>query len=505
MTDDVEFKVMGEISLRSGPGFATPLFATQTSNRLWLQSINDDDLISAFVVIAEDARLSIEHLQTQSRRRRGDKAFFIYRDSEHGVHVDTRDALRARLYDDYTKISDLPYLRRSIARFIGDKRLFNQSNDAISQRERGRQRDNSHASLAFNARFIDVADVARMFIRRHPIDDIVSDALAGVNLIILGRRGDGKTVSLRFVQQELRTRNFNTLYLSGSPLVSLILNLIQKAAGEIISKEDRVDTQEIESLVLEASFNRTDQDRLSSRIERSFSSILMALASAKPRVAVLIDDFEIFAPGPDNMGLHYVLRHLLDAGVQFVLAGDRVPRDLGMLQIGADVKVYELGPLSADEVASLIRSWSQSRNSDDLQDLSAFQAASLLTGFNFREVIQILNATGGPPSTEQDIRKAIGGHFERILTSELWNTGEGVGPETNAALALILDKAGLESGGITESEGRAVATDGNSKVLLRALERLVAIGVLTRAQDRYMFAHRLIEEWWRDRRRLNEM
>ncbi len=348
---------MGDVSLRPGPGFATPLFSTETSNRLWLQSISEDDLISAFLMVEDDARLEIEHTHRQYTRRRGDKALYVYHDFARVLHVDTRDGLKASLYNDYTKISDLPYLRRSIARFIGDKRLLNETNEAIGQRERGRRRIET-----FNARFLDDGELARTFVRRHPIEHILSDALDGKNIILLGRRGDGKTTTLRFVQQELRARDVKTLYLSGSPSISLALSLTQKAAAELYAERGHVDIQEIETLVRQSSTDEIDQYQLSDRIRTLFRSIVDEMILAKRRTAILIDDFELFASQPNST--RDVLRYILEANIQFVLAGSQPPSDLGLLHndgIFRTVNRYELGPLSADEVASLIQVWSHSR------------------------------------------------------------------------------------------------------------------------------------------------
>lgn len=215
---------------------------------------------------------------------------------------------------------------------------------------------------------------------------------------------------------------------------------------------------------------------------------------------ILIDDIELFASEPAGMG--GVLRHFLGAGIQFVLAGSPKRSDLELLQVGHNFNSFELGPLSASEIASLTRNWFESRNSDDLKNLSAL-AAWLLTGFNFREVLQILQTTGGVVATEQDIRKAIGEHFEQILSNELSSIVDSSNSEKSASIALLLDKAESGRGGIRESEWRKLAENDKTGALRGALERLVTIGVLTRTHDnRYTFAHRLIEDWWRNRREL---
>ena len=82
------------------------------------------------------------------------------------------------------------------------------------------------------------------------------------------------------------------------------------------------------------------------------------------------------------------------------------------------------------------------------------------------------------------------------MTSELWSV-EGRDPSENAYVKLLLDKARHERGGITKSEWRAIADESKSEALVRHLERLVSNGFLIRTHDdRYLFAHRLIQDWW---------
>ena len=187
--DAVEpFFVVGGYSGAEGPGFCTPVFQSRTSNYLAIQGIAKNDRIVGFLSIEDEGLSRAEYINQGLSRRPGLKAYYAFRKSDGSLRIDTRGRLRRTLVSEYEKLRDRPFLRRTIARFVGDRDLY-QSAD----RDVKRLIEKGFVHHSKNARMLGDGDIERLFVERQEYRLLVENLQRGLNTIVFGRRGSGKT------------------------------------------------------------------------------------------------------------------------------------------------------------------------------------------------------------------------------------------------------------------------------------------------------------------------
>lgn len=127
------YRLVGNVVPMDGPGFATPTFHNFPANSLWIQDIGESDVVHGFLRIDPPLDLQNTSVDSNFEQHIGQPAVYIF----YGIarrYIDTKDGLEAALREEFSKLRDLPYLQRTIGRFIDDPSLIAEANAQIAAR-----------------------------------------------------------------------------------------------------------------------------------------------------------------------------------------------------------------------------------------------------------------------------------------------------------------------------------------------------------------------------------
>src|SRR5262245_13826778 len=118
------FTLFGVVPSRSeGACFATPVFKSQGSNRLWVQGLDHRGVITAFFPALEDEMPStLTHVKSLTKNA-GDEAVYAFVKIDGTIIVGERRAVADSLRHQFDAMDDRPWLSRSVAGFVGDSLL----------------------------------------------------------------------------------------------------------------------------------------------------------------------------------------------------------------------------------------------------------------------------------------------------------------------------------------------------------------------------------------------
>ncbi|MGJ8534961.1 MAG: hypothetical protein ACSHYC_22450, partial [Alphaproteobacteria bacterium] len=157
------FRLHGAVAPLDGPAFMTPLFQTNKSNSFWVQEI-ELHLVRSFLKVDVDALPEVTSIEHVRKTGLGRPAIYAYRDSTGRTHAADFQQMRELTLQDYDALENRLYLKRSIARFLNDERLFDiiqKQIEATKHREMKFKDASSRASILKRAtpRSEEIADL----------------------------------------------------------------------------------------------------------------------------------------------------------------------------------------------------------------------------------------------------------------------------------------------------------------------------------------------------------
>ncbi len=133
--DERHFRTIGVLPLRSTfPCFATPVFSTRTTNGAWYQLIKDGQ-IAEFGEVEEVLLARIVDAGPTLVRTVGSAALYSYVLSSGETKIAEKEHLGRTMREEFDRIRR-PYLRHTIAIFVGDKVLIDRAAKSIAILER---------------------------------------------------------------------------------------------------------------------------------------------------------------------------------------------------------------------------------------------------------------------------------------------------------------------------------------------------------------------------------
>ncbi len=286
------YLVTAGVPISSGPGFLTPLFASEQSNSLFYQDIRDMQEVVGFRPAPEEAADRAIGINSSLERRIGDHPYYAFRDLSGNISVETMDRLAPVLRNEFKELHAHPHLQKSIATALKDDRLLDIAIEALRR----------HVSTPPRAKSFDWNARSEALVGRVGTAPVLFPSPARAleklsshrsNFLLSGARGTGKTLVLKLLQQRLEAAGLQTLWVDArASHVPLAVSLALSHARE---------SGNYANLRAKAHMHSHTKHRLQEHdlkeLRQSLHEVAEQLMAGE--VTVLIDDIHLFADGID--------------------------------------------------------------------------------------------------------------------------------------------------------------------------------------------------------------
>lgn len=503
------FYIAGEAFSRVRPGFSTPVYFNRESNNVFIQNISDEDVIDSFEPLYRDINPSVSFEFHQTRRRVGNKALYLYHDRSGNAHLKTRYRLQGILLKEFDRLSDRPYLRRTIARFLGDEDRFSVADRVIKKQVMNERKELSLKPLeTHNVRnYHDEFILQRQVVRREykEVREIVAHK---ESVFVVGDRGSGKTFLLMQLKANLQKQGINPLLLHcGDAHVphdwedyrtrhptdifrSLLRNAMSKDEGAPRSFES-------EGFEPPLSVNEIEN------IKTRHSSIVM------------LDDFHVLAS--DKNGWLKFLFELQDKSITFIVSCTRETLAQGYFEntrtrvhYQPKARIVRLSKLNVEEAFRLI----ESIYANVLSNSEKHDIAQTLSGTSFRlalGILQLINSSfNNHAHKKSDIAtEALAEYFDRVFYLGISAPDRGKEQQKKDKIFALLDELVVRSldPDSFSSEFRVISLEDGINTLTipsdfgNEIDHLIGLGILQHDLQSFPeFSSKAVMGWWMGKR-----
>jgi hypothetical protein len=125
MNSHVAYTTKAMMPLRNEyPSFGTPIYTVAPDSGYYIQSYNKKDIVTEFNSFSINEDLCLVRGSEERIVRSGDGAIFAFYSQNSGVILGDRKELIKKLNEEYSSLSDFPFVQLQVAKFINNNRLI---------------------------------------------------------------------------------------------------------------------------------------------------------------------------------------------------------------------------------------------------------------------------------------------------------------------------------------------------------------------------------------------
>jgi len=494
------YSLVGETMSRVRPGFSTPVFQNRNSNGLFVQNFGENETISNFIEIQRSYNPFISFSFSNKTREVGQHAYYVYHDSLGTTHVGTRANLAESLLFEFEKLKQRPYLRKTLARFVGDN---GQLQLATTDVERLGSEENYKNERVLREYFPEAFEHASYDIfKDFPYYPINNDTIKFLKktlkssgpVFLAGRRGTGKTFALKYLSWEISKNSKAPLFINCHHFRSPTNRLLKGR-----SKESLVD-------IIAMAMSRDETVSAINFGRKYFDVQEINALKINYQPVILLDGFH--AEMLDLDAFIDTVRRLNGDGIKMVVAiNDFDLLKLKQLSPLMNESIYHLSNMTTYEAKALVDSLTDILPSIILNNLDKEVVSREITGLSYREGIYVLNEIVRNGYKPNHTRNTIFQKFDLDLKFEHSINQSGMLDMIYAGLDQIAESyenegLPLRSINLVNRNDRYQFPSGAvTNTLRREIMNLTLIGILSHKGSRVNFSSRLAKDWWVDRRR----
>jgi energy-coupling factor transporter ATP-binding protein EcfA2 len=447
-------------------GFGTPVFVKRVSNALWVQDIDDQEMVAAFLQVDERVSPQVTQLTAATEQWVGRPALYLYADITGHVQIGSRAELEALLRDDFTR-SGSPRIKRSIAMFLNQPGWIEQADREIAERRKRRRqhRDFFAPALLVRPQFHEALRAAR----------------EGMDVLVRGARGSGKTTMLTWLAQALAEQD-------GARVIGPVRGGSPAQLNQLRSNffPDRAPLPEVRHL--------STNDAFTGLLEE-ICAVIDSSVNVGP-IYVIVDDADFFADQAGSIvDLLSAARLKTNREFSLILGSAELAHQPSYWrnEVTSDRQSmhFELGLLSPAQAMELLEQMSAGDSAQKPYDPAEVRVH---TGFHLpRALLSAVNATGKERGIPQSFERIMADYYDLALQRSVISHPHITRTEATRTIIRIL--SALSEGDKVVRPVVVLGTDEKDLAIARILRDS---GIVTIDDDGHAsFSHAWFRDWWK--------